>query len=357
MLQVKDFVHRGHWRPRVLRNGLEVPAWEPPMPRIADELLESVFYLYPSFQAAEVGEHAGGCGFFVLVPFERGQNNHLYMVTNRHVIDRGGLTARINVEQNTAVPFDTDGRNWFLHPDGDDLAILLVDFPLVFSCKGFELLKAGGSVTPDLIQTFDLGIGDDVFTIGRFVNHDGKQKNNPVVRFGNIAQMPIEPVKQEDGHFQDSYLVECRSVAGYSGSPVFAHIPPFARRPNKNTVESRAYGPWFLGVNWGHLNEWKPVCDSSGRPLGNPPMKVGLNSGMMGVVPAWKLIDMLKHPKAIAGRRRREKEVLGDGPPIASSDSAESAWESADDANPNHLEDFRRLVDVAARKRQQDGQT
>ena len=95
------------------------------MPRIPDMILESVFYLYPSYQAAEFGEHAGGCGFFILVPFDGAQKNHLYMVTNRHVLDKGGLTARINIEADKAVPFDTDDRAWFRHPSGDDLAILL----------------------------------------------------------------------------------------------------------------------------------------------------------------------------------------------------------------------------------------
>ncbi len=356
MVTAVDFIHRGHWRPRLLDNGLEVPAWEPPMPRIPDQILESVFYLYPSFQAAEAGEHAGGCGFFILVPFERAPQNHLYMVTNRHVIDRGGLTARINVEANKSIPFDTDDRAWIRHSDGDDLAILLVDFPFTFTCKGFELLKGNAAVTPDLIQEHDLGIGDEVYTIGRFVNHDGKQRNNPVVRFGNIAQMPVEPIKQDNGHLQESYLVECRSVAGYSGAPVFVLIPPWAARPkNPNTIRSQQFGPWFLGVNWGHLNEWKPVCDSSGRPISNHPMKVGLNSGMMGVVPAWKLLEMLKHPKTIEKQRAREKTILGDGPPIASSDIANP--DLSGEENPWHLEDFTRLVDVAARKRPQGDQT
>jgi hypothetical protein len=351
MLTAETFIHRGHWRPRLLKNGLEVPAWEPPMPRIPDMVLESVFYLYPSFQAAENAEHAGGCGFFILIPFERGSNNHLYMVTNRHVIDKGGLTARINIESDKSIPFDTDDRAWFRHPNGDDLAIILVDFPITFTCKGFTL-NDRNIVTPGLIQEHDIGIGDEIYTIGRYVNHDGKQRNNPVVRFGNIAQMPVEPIKQENGHLQESYLVECRSVSGYSGSPVFVYIPPWAARPKTpGKIQSQAFGPWLLGVNWGHLNDWKPVCDSSGRPLGNPPMKVGLNSGMMGVVPVWRLWEMLKHPKTIEKQRQAEKRILGDGPPIASSDSAESFPAPDDDANPNHLPDFARLVDVAARKK------
>lgn len=323
------------------------------MPRIPDEVLESVFYLYPSFQAAEAGEHAGGCGFFVLVPFERGTNDHLYMVTNKHVIERGGLTARINIDADTSIPFDTDEREWFPHPGGDDLAILLVEFPFTFTCKGL-VMKEGVVVTPKLIQDFDLGIGDDVYTVGRFVNHDGKQRNNPVVRFGNIAQMPIEPIKQDNGHLQESYLVECKSVAGYSGSPVFAYVPPFAKRPKQGSaISSQSYGPWLLGINWGHLNEWKPVCDSTGRPISNHPMRVGLNSGMMGVVPAWKLIEMLMHPTVTKKRKKRERDLLGDGPPVSSSDNADAS-PPATGPNPKHREDFTRLVNAAARKLPQE---
>jgi hypothetical protein len=286
------------------------------MPRIPDDMLESVFYLYPSRQAAELGERVGGSGFFVLVPFEGAETNHLYMVTNKHVIDNGNLTGRVNVEVDKSVAFDTDDRNWFVHPAGDDLAILLVDVTEGFTCKGLNFNETG-FVTQQVLQQFDLGIGDDVFTVGRFVNHDGKQRNNPVVRFGNIAQMPVEPIKQNGRHLQESYLVECKSVAGYSGSPVFAYIPPFAIRPGIREVSSKSYGPWLLGISWGHLNEWKPVCDAGGDPVGT--YQVGVNSGMMGVVPVWKLTEMLNHPTVIEKRKERENSLLGGKPQTTAS--------------------------------------
>jgi hypothetical protein len=282
-------------------------------------MLDSVFYLYPSLPAAESGENFGGCGTLFLVPFERAQQNHLYAVANRHVIDNGSLTFRLSTKDRGLLPVESDDRKWFRHPDGDDLAILLIDFPIAFNCTaiGFAPDKF---VTKELIQKYDIGIGEEAFAVGRFVNHDGKQMHNPVVRFGNLAQMPYEPIKQDNGYLQESYLVEGRSVGGYSGAPVFIFIPPWAVRPNKNSSESAQHGPWLLGINWGHLINWQPVCDSIGRPMSNG-MMVQQNSGMMGVVPAWKLVDMMAHPKMKAERAAREDLILGKGAPIAVSDS------------------------------------
>jgi hypothetical protein len=50
--------------------------------------------------------------------------------------------------------------------------------------------------------------------------HEGRQKNSPTARFGNIAQMPNEPVIIKRFE-QECFLVEARSIGGYSGSPVF----------------------------------------------------------------------------------------------------------------------------------------
>jgi hypothetical protein len=353
--EASDFRLRGRWIEKRLRNGLLIPTWEPPMPRIPDTILECIFYLYPSQQAAELGESAGGCGFFLLVPFERAKRNHLIAVTNRHVINHGGCTLRINTKDGKCFPVDSNERDWFNHPAGDDVSILLVDFPIKFECMGIEYQK-DQFITQGKIQEFDIGPGEDVFTVGRFVSHEGKQQNTPVVRFGNIAQMPIEPIKQDHGFLQESYLVEGRSVGGYSGSPVFMYIPSFAARPDKGKqVSSNFYGPWLLGVNWGHLNDWKPVCDKEGEPTGT--MKVPQNSGMMGVVPIWKLIEMIEDPEMVARRKKQEIKILGEGPPVSSSDHVADIKSEppAMADNPSHKEDFTSLANAAARKRQPNG--
>jgi hypothetical protein len=82
----------------------------------------------------------------------------------------------------------------------------------------------------------------------------------------------------------------------------------------------------LLGVDWGHINDWEPVRDASGRPVNpsNPKqMQVCVNTGMMAVVPAWKLAELLDDgPLAEQRRIETEKARKGmeDNPPPATPD-------------------------------------
>jgi hypothetical protein len=86
-------------------------------------------------------------------------------------------------------------------------------------------------------------------------------------------------------------------------------------------------------------------------------------SGMACVLPAWTILEVLKMPKLIELRRDHTKNVIEpqlkrDGlVPTPEVKGATGAAVPDGDANPNHLADFTRLVDVAARKRPQDDQT
>jgi hypothetical protein len=160
-----------------------------------------------------------------------------------------------------------------------------------------------------------------VLVIGRFINHEGKQRNTPSVRFGHIAQMPHEPIKRDDGYLQESFLVEAKSIGGYSGSPVFTYINGLMPRPGSNVLSTNILGPWLLGIDWSHLNDWKPVCDASGVPMSSG-LRVGSNTGMMGVVPAWKLEDIFQLPDVQAWfRAAEEAELRKRGAPVATPDA------------------------------------
>src|SRR6201999_4261908 len=54
--------------------------------------------------------------------------------------------------------------------------------------------------------------------------HEGKKKNIPIVRIGNVSAAIDEPVVNRDGIPMDLYLAESRSISGLSGSPVFIDI-------------------------------------------------------------------------------------------------------------------------------------
>jgi len=142
--------------------------------------------------------------------------------------------------------------------------------------------------------------------VGRFVSHEGTERNAPVVRFGTIAMMPGEPIRQERGFDQESYLVECRSLPGFSGSPVFVYMPSgFAKwsterkeksgqtpRSSRGTL-SHDVDIQLLGLDWGHIRDH----------IVEGPFVYAVNTGMCGVVPAWKIADVLNHERLAAARR------------------------------------------------------
>jgi hypothetical protein len=194
----------------------------------------------------------------------------------------------------------------------------------------FNFVPRADFMDSNIVAEMKIGPGDDSFLVGRFINHEGRQQNLPTVRFGCIAQMPSEPIVQDDGFEQESFLVEARSIGGYSGSPVFVFIPPGSLRdgvedwvPHKILM---GHGPWLLGVDWGHINDWEPVRNELGRPVNptNPSaMQVKMNTGMMAVVPAWKLAELLDEGPIADHRKKVIAQILEKAkrnPPPATSD-------------------------------------
>ena len=261
------------------------------MPRIENEYLDSIFYIYPNAHSAEVGERVGGCGFIATVrskTFDKWL--YMYAVTNRHVITETNTpTIRINTTQDNFDIIITDRNDWELHPCGDDVAIHSIELDIdKHKTFGFGY---GIFTTPEIIEKHQLGPGDETFMIGRFINHEGIQRNTPTVRFGNISMMPYEPVAMPDGMKQEAFLVEVNSLPGYSGSPVLWEIPDFSRRPHSNKLSALRYRG-LLGIDAGHLSYKGKVLDNLGNCHPDK-LKVELNSGMAVIVPAWKIRELI----------------------------------------------------------------
>jgi hypothetical protein len=280
------------------------------MPRIADHYLDCVVYLYPDHRHANDGEGMGGSGFLLRVQDAADlTREQIYVVTNWHVVESGHLTVRLNTQDGVQEIIDTDEPLWFRHPNGDDLAI----FPLAHHAQElkFGCISSFNILNKTTVDLYNIGPGDDVFTVGRFINHDGKQRNLPTVRFGSIAQMPWEPVRISDFD-QESFLIETRSLFGSSGSPVILELPTFApARPGSKITPHIIHpqirqGPWLVGIAWGYAHGDKlPIYKHSSnkaRPEETPYYAVS-NSGLMVVVPGWKLQELLDHPPVVAARK------------------------------------------------------
>lgn len=270
-------------------------------------------YLYPSVGAADAGRGYGGSGFMVSVPSSTKQNTiHLYAVTNRHVLTNGNHVIRFNTKAGaSSVATRPDEWTVAVH---DDLAVLPIDPP-----AGWE----PGYIGVDLFLTADCKIagfpifpGDHVMFFGRFVSHEGQQRNNPVVRYGNISMLPDDDEPIALGHTsQVAFLVECRSLGGFSGSPAIITLADARLGGDKKgfipTNELR-----FLGVDCGHLPFWSAISSHRGPGAQLPGMWAETNSGMAVVIPAWRLRALLDDPELL--RRRADEDTM----------PAESIWQA-----------------------------
>ena len=199
------------------------------MPRIPDEFSAQISHL--------ARRRRGGSVLAAAVPCERARRSNSYLgtftyaVTNAHVLEQA--PRRVQSQYQDDGPCLTPTTTLDKFPIPDDIAACAVSSldpsNFLFKTVGLDMF-----VTKQVMDNLAIGPGDDVFTVGRFINARRKAAQLPSVRFGNIAQMPWEPIRQSRAggdRMQESWLVEARSVSGFSGSPVFALLLPSIKRP------------------------------------------------------------------------------------------------------------------------------
>jgi hypothetical protein len=162
-------------------------------------------------------------------------------------------------------------------------------------------------LSPEERIRHSIGIGDDVFTVGLFTYHAGTQRNMPIVRYGNVAMLPDEPIQVGDG-FAEVYLIEARSIGGLSGSPVFVRKTTSLPITSEHLTERKLDGLgrlFFLGMMRGH---WDINESDLNKPSFIHDRRRGVNLGIGMVVPAAKILEVINHPDLVALRAHREEE-------------------------------------------------
>ena len=148
-------------------------------------------------------------------------------VTARHVLDsipgefasirvnrRDGSAATIKVAKGQSITFK-------------DKAIDLAVLPISLNSVEYDtyLIPLQSSAWAWQIETFgEPSFGDEVCVVGLYTTHYGHTRNIPVARVGHIAAMPEEKVMTDRGYVV-GYLIECHSIGGLSGSPVYWNVP------------------------------------------------------------------------------------------------------------------------------------
>lgn len=238
-----------------------------------------------------------GTGFTVSKKMctDNGQDHSLFfMVTAAHVIDKlkecGAKEIQIcynsKVGKNKEI-FPTKYCDWF---KSDDLTVDVAIYQFQYDPSIMEhfYFDENNLLTQEKIEEFNFGLGDEVFVPGLFNQHTRTDRNVPIVRIGNIASFSGEPIQTRLGEME-AHLIECRSIGGLSGSPVFAtkgHI--FWAGQIKHTSDNNpAFG--LLGMIHGHFDERiHNNCE------GGVVYPDSVNMGIAIVTPGQKIFDLIE---------------------------------------------------------------
>lgn len=338
------------------------------MPLVPNAVTSGVFYLYRLMPNGKLDPQPRGTGFIISVPpSDPSGFAHLYAISNWHIVSGcvGASIIRLNRQDGSTRLIELDPSEWIFFRDGDDLAIapieLFPEYDLVSTVPQSLFL------TRESIKRHRIGLGEDVFMIGLFVGHDdGATQNFPKARFGNISMIADEraPVEQPNRVEGPCHIVDMRSRTGFSGSPVFAYRLSHSDLGKLDAVwdgnDDLFYG--LLGVHCGQFLEplevrrlREQMGEATGDPIRESDM-LRVESSMTIVVPAWSINKLLEHPKLVEKRKKDEQRRRNDFRPKAEA-VVSAVARDGEKANPAHKEDFTRLLNEAARKREREAGT
>jgi hypothetical protein len=267
----------------------------------------------------ERGFYAEGSGFMLRV--EEAQWPAYYVVTARHVVAsvaaaRGGIISiRLNRKDQPPLILSTDKTNWIFHKDTSiDIAIYNFDVDNFNQNRDLDIIPLRADetdysaiMTPAKENFFGVNHGDEVFMVSVFVGRIGERKNIPVIRIGNIAALPEEPVSPGSPK-RPAYLIETRSLGGTSGAPVFLNLQQF--RTNRRPSAAENLGPAEMAVYPGLVIAM--IIGSHGGPylrdfVSEEDTDINLadgnfNAGISVALPISLVMEVINSPELIAAR-------------------------------------------------------
>jgi hypothetical protein len=273
--------------------------------RLPNDWLKSVFYVC-------VGDHEGpvravGTGFLVAVNLtdDPDLGGAVYAVTARHVVEHAAeyprTALRLNTKTGSWTLVDCTASRWVC-PDDQAIDVAVAPFTPNLDVLDCKWIPRSMFADRHVIEREEIGIGDDLAMIGLFAMHEGVQQNQPIVRVGNIAAMPVEPLTDErTGSEFRAILAEIRSIGGLSGSPVFAVTEP-------TTVGMRSIGlqrKYFLiGLVRGHWDIHRQPIEYLARESESVNLGIGL------VTPVADLVAVIDGEELVAQRRKLARDLV-----------------------------------------------
>jgi hypothetical protein len=299
--------------------------------RVHPQMLHNVvFFAVDEREGNTTRSVTRGTGWFVRLP-----GRHSYLVTCRHVAIRlnaavsngagwgilvNGLSGKYDrIPHTEALAI---GGRWYFHPtdpDAVDLAVL----PLALNgshCKSLdidlfmersELLVDVNSDDPNDGWGRPFHVGNEVFWISLFRQLPIANRVHPILRRGSLALAPWpgESIPTEDmlfpgkaGKDMELFLVEARSIGGMSGAPVFIMGDEIPKAPVSLLGVMR--GHWSLAPE--QRNKEGALLFQEADAAYDDANDNKVNVGIAGVVPIWKLAELLNQPTLVQLRAERD---------------------------------------------------
>ncbi|MBI2405180.1 hypothetical protein HYV22_03310, partial [Candidatus Gottesmanbacteria bacterium] len=244
-----------------------------------------------------------------------------YIVTAKHVID--GIKSasvddkvylRVNKIDGTSVVLaSTDIDAWKFHPsDPEHVDVAVLNAWIPQDTYDVRSILADMALTSEIIKNEQIGVGDEVFIPGLFVNHVGRQQNLPIVRTGAIARMPSEPIRTRYLGDIEAYLIEARSIGGISGSPVFVYMGHIRNRGGNMQIGGEQIMYYWLGLMHGHYDIEENKSDVIIEDGNNG---TSVNMGIAIVVPVSKILEIINQDEFMKVRKQKEEELKNKNTP------------------------------------------
>jgi len=211
------------------------------------------------------------------------------------------------------------GTKWWYHPHDEKYVDSAATFWPHVPELDVKVIPVGMFTNEEIIKNHRIEVGDEVFITGLFTKTAETTRNIPIVRIGTVAMIPGEKLPFKDGLIE-AHLIECRSIGGLSGSPVFVRetleiqsgirlkAGKFLNTTNDSYPEQSFdkevfYGVgrfYFFGSTVGHwdLQNFTAIQSEA------------VNMGISPVVPASKIRELILQDRIIELMKARTKEIL-----------------------------------------------
>ncbi len=324
--------------------------------RVYDELLKSVIFI--GVESPNGAFTPLGTGFLCGIDVEGEETRIPFLVTAAHVVKQiagDKISIRLNRRNGGAEILRVSKEGLVQHGDlKNDIALLPV--ANLFEIYDVLMWRLDRKREEKVRETWNPSVGDEVTTIGLYTSHYGLARNIPVVRIGHIAMMPGEPVRTDAGYVE-AYLIETKSIAGLSGSPVHLQIPRVRINPDNGHLQIlNEEVSILLGVMIGyHVVESAEdqiavpqFQDSNFKQTGG--ITAENNTGFAVVIPITRVQEIMESD-LMKGTIKLAHEIAKHRfrPASSASASLRAAENKPDGPNPDHLEDFTALLSAAAK--------